>query len=197
LAIGAVELVQIARYALLDLRQASLHLGAREVPVPVVDRLELAAVDRDAGLGEETEPAAERHEPGADLADGRASVLAKVGDRLVVGGQAFGQPHHLHVATGLALKPVARLDSVEIAVNIELQQNRWMIQWPVRGLGIDTAETEFSEIQLIDKHINHPNRIVLANPVLQAVGKQRRLPTSRPLNETLHPIPRAKHARES
>jgi hypothetical protein len=42
-------LVQIACNALLDLHHAPLHLGAREVLVPIIDRLEFAAVDRDAG----------------------------------------------------------------------------------------------------------------------------------------------------
>ena len=49
LSVGGIELLQIARNALLDLRPAPLDLGAREVPVTVVDCLELAAVDRDAG----------------------------------------------------------------------------------------------------------------------------------------------------
>src|SRR3546814_14615482 len=58
LAVGTVELVEIARHALLDLGQAPLHLAPREVPVSVIDRLELAAVDRHAGLAPQPEPAA-------------------------------------------------------------------------------------------------------------------------------------------
>ena len=50
LPVGAVELLQIARDALLDLRHASIHFGAREVLVAIVDRLELVAVNGDAGL---------------------------------------------------------------------------------------------------------------------------------------------------
>src|SRR3546814_16876211 len=56
---GTVELVEIARHALLDLGQAPLHLAPRDVPVSVIDRLELAAVDRHAGLAQQAEPAAE------------------------------------------------------------------------------------------------------------------------------------------
>jgi len=41
LAVGGVELMQIACDAVLDLLHASRHLGPGEVPVPVVDRLEL------------------------------------------------------------------------------------------------------------------------------------------------------------
>jgi hypothetical protein len=42
----------------------------------------------------------------------------------------------------------------------------------------------------VDEDVNHPNGIILANPVFQAFGKQRALPPVRPLNETPHPIPR-------
>src|SRR6516165_1094215 len=47
-------------------------------------------------------------------------------------------------------------------------------------------EAELSEIERIDKRIDHSNRIVLVDPVVQTFGKQRRLCASRPLNEALH-----------
>ena len=46
--------MEITANALLDPRHPSLHLGGREIAVPVVDRLELAAVDRNARLGKQT-----------------------------------------------------------------------------------------------------------------------------------------------
>jgi hypothetical protein len=55
----------------------------REVPVPVVHRLELA-VDRRAGLRQRPHPAALRNEACTSLADGTAIVLAEVGNRLVL-----------------------------------------------------------------------------------------------------------------
>ena len=61
----------------LDLRHSPLHLGAREIPVPIIDRLELAAVNRNARFGEEAHRAAEHNKPAADLADGPAVVLRK------------------------------------------------------------------------------------------------------------------------
>ena len=190
LPIGAVHLMQIAGDALLDLRQAPLHLGAREVVVAVVHRLELAAVDRDARFLEQPQGAAERNKPGADLADGAAIVLAEIGDGLVVGRQAARQPHHLNVASGLALEPTARLNPVEIAVDVKLQQNRRMIRWSAGRLGIDPDEAELGQIEFVDKDVDHANRVVLADPIFQAFGKQRALPAIRPLNEALHPIPR-------
>jgi hypothetical protein len=57
------------------LRQISGPWSWREIPVPIIDRLERGAVDRDAGLSEKAHRAAERDEPGADLADAAASRL--------------------------------------------------------------------------------------------------------------------------
>jgi hypothetical protein len=42
-------------------------------------------------------------------------------------------------------------------------------------------------LKLINKDIDHPNRIVLIDPVFQAFGKQGALPAIRALNEALHP----------
>jgi hypothetical protein len=50
------------------------------------DLRRIAKGSKDAArIGEETEPATERDEPGANLADGGAIVLAEIGNRLVVG----------------------------------------------------------------------------------------------------------------
>src|SRR5882757_7927928 len=68
LAIGAVELREIAGYALVNLRQTALHLGLGEVPIPCVDGLELTAVDRNARFAEQLKtPAQDRRQ--TDLAD--------------------------------------------------------------------------------------------------------------------------------
>ena len=51
--------------------------------------------------------------------DGCAIVLAEIGNRLVIWSQAPRQPHQLDVAQSLALKPAARLDPIEIAVDVK------------------------------------------------------------------------------
>jgi hypothetical protein len=75
------------------------------------------------------------------------------------------------------VEPVTRLDTVEIAVDIKLQKSRRLIRGPARRLRIDTAETK---IKLVNKDVNHANRINLVDPILQAFGKKRRLPATRP-----------------
>src|SRR5450759_2137728 len=65
-----------------------------------------------------------------------------------------------------------------------------MIRRPTGYLGFDPAEPKLSQIEFIDKDIDDPNRIVLADPVFHAFRKQRALPAIRALNKSLHPIPR-------
>src|SRR5262249_23530007 len=65
-----------------------------------------------------------------------------------------------------------------------------MISWPPRLRRLDPFKTQFSEIEQIDKCVNHSNRIVLLDPVVQAFRKQCRLFAISPLNEALHSIPR-------
>src|SRR3979490_2985231 len=83
-AIGAFELKEVAGSVLVNLRQPPLHLGLGEVPIPGVDGLELAAVDRNARLAEQLKAPAQHHELTADLADGLALILAETGLRLTV-----------------------------------------------------------------------------------------------------------------
>src|SRR5258708_30827729 len=142
LPVGGVELAQIARDALLKLCPAPLHLRAREVPVAVVHRLKLAAIEGNARIRKQTHLPAELDEARAHLADAMAIVLPEIGDRLVIGYKAAKQPHHLKVTAGLALKPTARLHPVEVAVDIELQENQRMISRPPSCRRSDTIEPE-------------------------------------------------------
>src|SRR5215467_12889539 len=54
----------------------------------------------------------------------------------------------------------------------------------------DSFEIECTEIERIDKRVDHTNRIILVDPVVQTFRKQSRLSAIRPLNEALHSIPR-------
>ena len=67
LQIGAVKLAQIPRHTLIDLRKAALHLRAGKVLIAVVDRFELAPVDRNARFRQQAHLSAERDELDADL----------------------------------------------------------------------------------------------------------------------------------
>src|SRR5665647_449231 len=120
LAIGAIKLRQVAGNALVNLRQPPLHLGLGEVPVPRVDGLELAAVDRNARLAEQLKAAAQHHKLTADLADRLAIVLAEIGYRLEIRHQAAGEPNQLDVALALPLQAPARLHTIQVSVDVNL-----------------------------------------------------------------------------
>src|SRR5271156_4852410 len=172
LAIGAVELREIAGNALVNLRQPPLHLGLRKVSVSRVDGFELAAVDRNARFAEQFKATAQLHELTTNLADGLAVVLAEVGYRLEVRHQPAGQPNQLDVALAFSLQAPARLHPVEVAVNINLQQRRRMVGRPSCRLWLNAAKAELGQVKLIDKDIDRPDRIVPAQIVIQPLGKQ-------------------------
>src|SRR5258705_6723920 len=190
LPVGGVELAQITRDALLELCPAPLYLRAREVLIPVVHRLELAAVDGNARCRKQTHLAAELDEARANLADRRAIVLPEISDRLMVGDEAAKQPHHLEVTASLALKPPARLHPIEVAVNVKLQENRGMIGRPPGCLRFHSCEPKLEKIERLDERVDRSNRVILIHPVIEAFGQKRRLPAIRALDKALHPIPR-------
>src|SRR5262249_6083853 len=116
----------------------------------------------------------------ADLLDRRPTILAEVGNRLVIGNEPARQPHYLNVAPSFTLKPPTRLNAIKVAVNVELQQSGWMIERPPGRLGSEPIEPQAREVEFLNKGVDRPNRIALIDPVLQALGKQRRLPANRP-----------------
>lgn len=62
-------------------------LGRREIAVPVVDRLELVAIERDHRLTDKTQRATQQNELAACRAMCRPVVAAEVGDSLEVAGE--------------------------------------------------------------------------------------------------------------
>jgi hypothetical protein len=62
-----------------------------------------------------------------------------------------------------------------LVLDVELQQNRRMIRRAADRLRIDPA-TKIGQIQFLNKDVDHPNGIVLADPIFQAFRKQRALP---------------------
>src|SRR5499427_9291252 len=61
-----------------------------------------------------------------------------------------------------------------------------MVGWPSGCFRLNTTEAKLRQIEFVDKDVDRPNRIVLANPILQAFREQRTLPSIRAFNEPLH-----------
>src|ERR1700686_904778 len=171
LTIRGIKLREIALDAFVDLLQAPLHLGLSEVPIPRVDRLELAAIDRNARVTQQIDAVAKRHKLAADFADRLAIVLAKIGDRLEIRRQAARQPDEFDVALAFPLKTAARLDAIEIAIDVKLQQRRGMVARPACGVRLNSVEAEIAQLKLVDKNIDSPNRVVVADIVVKQLRK--------------------------
>ena len=189
LPVDPVHLREIPAGALLQMGDPELHLAGREVPVPVVHRLELAAVDGDAAAAENPDTAAEVDETRAGLPDRRAILLAEIGDRLVVRRKPSREPHHLDVAPRLPFQAPARCDAVEVAVDEELQKHGRMITWPPCSRGRRAPETGFPKIESIDECVDHANWIVASDPLLKTIRKERDLLTIDPLDKACHACP--------
>src|SRR5664279_1858201 len=104
-----------------------------------------------------------------------ASPLSLRKSAIEVGHQAAGQPNQLDVALALPLQAPARLHPIEVSVDVYLQQRRRMIGRSSRHLWRNPAKAQVGQIKFIDKNIDRPDRIVLAQIVIQPLGKQRAL----------------------
>jgi hypothetical protein len=189
LPVSRVKLAQIARDALLQLGAPPFHLRPCEVLIPVVHGFELAAIDGDTRRHEETHLSAEFDEARTYLAQRQAIVFAEVRDRLVIRCEPTQQPHDLDIASSFSFEPPARLNPVQIAVNVKLKENRGVVRGPTSCRRLHSLKAHLSQIERIDKHIDHANRVALVNEVIEAFGQQRPLPTIRLFNEAPHQFP--------
>src|SRR5262249_37450234 len=80
--------------------------------------------------------ATEQHKLTEHVAEGVAVVAPKVSNGLEVRLQVSQQPDHLDVAVSFGLQPAARSHSVQVAVDVKLQQIRRRICWAARHLGV-------------------------------------------------------------
>ena len=62
-----------------------------------------------------------------------------------------------------------------------------MVSRATGRLGDNTLKAQDRQVQSIDEHFNHPDRVVLRHIVIQAVRQQRCLQPVLPFHETLHP----------
>jgi hypothetical protein len=70
--------------------QTTFHFCLGKVPVPVVYRLELAAVDCDERIGKQLKLAADQYELTTDLLDGFTIVFPEIGNGFEVRCQPLG-----------------------------------------------------------------------------------------------------------
>src|SRR5882672_10264141 len=144
LAICTIKLGQVASSAFFHLFHTGLQLPVGEVLVAVVDRLELAAVNSNDGLRKHIQVPAQDDKLPAHATDGGAVVFTEVGDGLEVRRQTASQPDQLKVALGLSLQATAGLQSIQITIEVDLEQRRRMIRGAARCLRLCPVKTQLA-----------------------------------------------------
>jgi hypothetical protein len=148
-----VQFREIAPDARGDLLEACGELGRGEVALFGVDRFDLAAVDSDEFTRQEVELFAQHRELPATLAQRLQGVLPEVRNRLVIWSQLLEAPHPRHLPVRRLFQATTRPETVEIAINRELQQIRWMVGRPSRGCGCGSLQAERREVEVVDKGV--------------------------------------------
>ena len=93
----------------------------------------------------QVEPFAQQRELAKYRFEGGAIVGAEIGDGLEVRLQRPQQPDDLNVAMAFGFQPAARPNSVEIAVDVELEQIARRVAGPARRLRLDPPEARLRQ----------------------------------------------------
>lgn len=72
---------------------------------------------------------------------------------------------------GFSLQTSARLDAVEIAVDVDLQQDRGVVSRPACVSRNSPVKTQINQIKFVDKDVDYADRIGIADVVVEALGK--------------------------
>jgi hypothetical protein len=152
----------------------------------MVHRLELAAVNRNDRFGEQVQTLAQHDELTADAADRFAVVFTEPRNGLEVRCQAAREPHQFDVALGLAFKATAGLNTVQVAVDVDLEHHLGVIRRPTGQRWFDAFKPKLMKIKLIDKDINYAHGICVRHVVIKCFGEEKALRATVALNEPLH-----------
>lgn len=72
---------------------------------------------------------------------------------------------------GLSLKAPARLDAIELAVDVDLQKDLRAIRGPAGISWDDAIKTQRGQVELIGEDIDYAHRNGIADVVVEALGK--------------------------
>ena len=137
----------------------------------------------------QVELATQAHKVTAYASDRHAIVLPEISNCLEVRHQPFKQPHQFDVSLRFPLETPTRLNTIEVAVEIQLEKDRRVISRTPRGKRLDALKTQLTEIQRLDIGINHSDRIVLVDEIVGPLRHQNQLIPIRSLYESLHRLP--------
>jgi hypothetical protein len=130
-----------------------------------------AAVDGHDGLREQFQVSTQRDEAAADVADADTVVAPEVRNGLEVRRQAACEPHQFDIALRFALQASAGLNAVEVAVDVDLEQDRRVVRRSASHGGFGTLKAQASQLEFFDERVDHTDRVVLPDVVIQTLGQ--------------------------
>ena len=86
----------------------------------------------------------------------------------------------------LPLQAAARLDAIEVPVDVDLEQRTRVIRRPATGLAIDCLEAQRAQVERFNEAIDHPHWVVFVDIVFKPIGEQKPLRTINAIHESLH-----------
>src|SRR5207249_7996077 len=87
----------------------------------------------------------------------------------------------------LPFEPPARLNLVQVAIEINLEQRRWMVRGPASRFRHHTGKTQRCQIQLVYEDVDNPHQAIFTHVVVEAVWKQCYLTTVTAFDKSGHP----------
>src|SRR6266545_2979632 len=148
------------------------ELLVSEIAFAIIDRLELTAIDRHQFTTEEIQLLTQQRKGTADLLDRLEVIFAKIGDRLEIRRELFEQPHELNIASRLAFEETRGAQSVEIAIDIQLEQISWMVGGTATWCSHGAEKAELVKLKLINKGINEADWIVVGDIFIERRRKE-------------------------
>jgi hypothetical protein len=83
----------------------------------------------------------------------------------------------------------ANLTSIEVAVDVDLQQDRWVVGWTTRSGRIDALKPKCAQVEFIDENVDHSHWIFFGYVIVQTLRQQGDLRPGLAFNESLHDRP--------
>src|SRR5207247_8788006 len=101
------------------------------------------------------------------------------------------QPHQLDIALRFALQAAAGLDTVEVAVDVDLEQNRRVVGRPPCRRRLRAFKAQGLQIELVDERVDDAHWVVFTDVVVETLWQQGDLASVFSLDESLHAVARS------
>ena len=75
----------------------------------------------------------------------------------------------------LHLQPAARPNTIQIPVDIQLQQIRGIVAWTALVVGPNPLESSRLKVEAVDECINETDRVVRPHVVVHSIGQKQKL----------------------